>query len=142
MTSATTMRVLITDQCPRFRRTMREAFDALGAQTYVPPGFGAAFVLLKANEADLVVTQLDRDPGRLLGTATAIGLHSEVPILFVGERGTPDLPETVTSLMSCAAVRAPFTLNKLLQAAHDLLGIHRDVMRMQDVLDSLVKHRR
>jgi hypothetical protein len=121
---------------------MCEAFEAFGAHVYLWPGIGAAFVLFEAKEVDLVVTQLDRERERLLGNATAIALHSSVPILFVGERGTPELPETVTSITSCAAIRAPFSLEKLTGTAHDLVASHHEVMRMQDETDSPVEHRR
>jgi hypothetical protein len=142
MTLAAGLRVLITDRCPKFRRTMHQAFDALGAKTLAPPSFGAAFVLLKANELDLVVTQLDRDPGRLLGTATAIALLSDAPILFVGERGTPELPDTIICLTLCATMRAPFSIEKLIGTAHDLVASHREAMRVDKLLHSLVEHRR
>jgi hypothetical protein len=142
MTLAVGLRVLITDRCPKFRRTMRQAFDALGAHTFAPPSFGAAFVLLKANASDLVVTQLDRDPGRLLGTATAIAFLSAAPILFVGERGTPELPDTVMCLTFWAIMRDPFSLAKLVGTAHDLVASHREATRVQNQRDSLVEDRR
>src|SRR5258707_872065 len=118
------MRVLIVDNCERFRATMRQACGAFGYGVADARNVTSAGAPLREKRFDLVIAQLHREPGRNVAVIVAVHTETLTPILFVGQRGLPDLPEALAG--GAEAITAPFPLKALSDRIVALVKRHRE----------------
>ena len=134
------MRVLIVDPCERFRTTMRRVFAASGFCAVGAPNFTAASAPLRKKRFVLVVAQLSRNATRNVAVVMAVQTQTATPILFVGQRGLPELPDKFEG--AAEAIVAPFDLEKLIERAASLIARYRDLAQLQAALAHQGRERR
>ena len=121
------MRVLIIDDTSRFRATMRQLFAAFGHSVVEAPTVTAVHASLGKNRFDLVVAQL-HDTERNAAMIMAIHAQSPIPLLFIGRRGVPEIPEEFAG--AAESITAPFSIDDLSDRIETLMERHRELARL------------
>jgi CheY-like chemotaxis protein len=86
------MRVLIIDDNARFCATVRQLFTAFGHSVVEAQTVTSAHAPLGRSLFDLVVAQL-HNTERNAAMIMAVHAQSPTPLLFIGRRGAPEIPD-------------------------------------------------
>src|SRR5258705_8313910 len=104
------MRVLVIDNSGRFRATARLLFTAFGHRVVEAATVTSVHAPLGKNLFDLVVPHL-HDSARNVAMIMAIRMQSPTPLLFIGQRGAPAIPDEFAG--AAESITAPFFIDDL-----------------------------
>lgn len=121
------MRVLIVDNSERFRTTMRRVFGTFGHSVAEALTVTSAHAPLGKDLFDLVVAQL-HGTERNAAMIMAIHAQSPIPLLFIGPRGAPEIPDKFAGLAE--SITAPFSIDDLSDRIGVLMARHRELARL------------
>ena len=121
------MRVLIVDDDARFCATVRQLFAAFGHSVVEASTVTTVHAALGKNQFDLVVAQL-HDTERNAAMIMAIHAQSPTPLLFIGRRGAPKIPDEFAG--AAESITAPFSLEELSDRIGALMERHRELARL------------
>jgi len=113
-------RILIVDDDPRFRRTLRLALDSSGYEVGDAGGGKEALDTVALSEPDLIVLDWQLPDMDGIQTCKALRAHSDVPVIMVsGNRANPK--DVALSAGANDYLTKPFGVNELLRRIESAL---------------------
>jgi DNA-binding response OmpR family regulator len=125
------MRLLIIDHDAHFRTTARALFAAFGHGAVEARAVAFVAGPLQRGLFDLVVTQL-HDRALTVAVIMAIRAHTSIPLLFIGRRGAPEIPDEFAGLAE--SIIAPFSIDGLPDRIAALMIRHHELARLHAAL--------